>query len=82
MAPTPVSTTISASRDVAASSTVVASAGASSSASTSTAHAWYVGALRGDFNVSAFQDAVVENESLRDETGFGKLNVRVPGIIW
>lgn len=43
-----------------------------------TAHAGHVGSLRRHLNVAALEDAFVEDERLRDEARFRKLDIGVP----
>lgn len=77
----PVATTIStASGSKATSSAIKASPKTSSPTSATPTHAGYIGAFWGDLDISAFENAVIEDESLRNETGFGKLDVGVPVI--
>lgn len=76
----PVATTIStASGSKTTSSAIKAPPKTSSPTSTTpTTHARYIGAFWGNLDISAFENAVIEDESLRNETGFGKLDVGVP----
>lgn len=78
----PVATTIStASGSKTTSSAIKAPPKTSSPTSTTpTTHARYIGAFWGNLDISAFENAVIEDESLRNETGFGKLDVGVPVV--
>lgn len=81
MAPTPVSTAISASGRITPSSALETSPKAAPPTSATATHARDVGALWGHLDISALQNTVVENKSLRNKTRFRKFDIGIPVYI-
>lgn len=73
----PITTTVTASRGESAATAGGASASSESTPAAATAHARNVGALRGDLDVAALEDALVQDQRLGHQTGFRKLHVGV-----
>src|SRR4051794_35203401 len=82
---TPVSATVAASRLVATTPAVSSAESAAAAPvarpSSAAAHSRDVGALRSDLDVSALEDALVQDERLGNQVGFGKLNVGIACMV-